>query len=112
MAEGSKKGQVEEDGVTEGKTAFETSIRTSQRERIPTLKGEEYQRQLLQRDYSIASRAWRKQANTAEAVLADSSDVAALQYQRSVLEERMDDLVNVQVKFGAFLSREQSSTYE
>jgi hypothetical protein len=61
MAEEFKKGTVDEDGVTEEKTAFETGIHEGQRERIPTLKGEEYQRQLLQRDYSIASRAWRKQ---------------------------------------------------
>jgi hypothetical protein len=42
-----KKGTVDEDGVTEEKTAFETGIHEGQRERIPTLKGEEYQRQLL-----------------------------------------------------------------
>lgn len=112
MAEGSKKGTVDEDGVTEENTTFETAIRASQRERIPTLKGEEYQRQLLQRDYSTASRAWRKQANIAEAVLADSADVVALQHERSMLEGRMDDLANMQVKFCALFSGEQSSTYE
>ena len=52
MAEEFKMGTVDEDGVNEEKTAFETGIRESQREKIPTLKGEEYQRQLLQRDYS------------------------------------------------------------
>ncbi|CAB4007122.1 Hypothetical predicted protein [Paramuricea clavata] len=40
MAEEFKKGTVDKDGVTEEKTAFETGIRESQRERIPTLKGE------------------------------------------------------------------------
>ena len=112
MAEEFKKGTVDEDGVTEEKTAFETGIRESQREKIPTLKGEEYQRQLLQRDYSSASRAWRKQANIAEAVLADSADVFALQHERSILSERMDDLANTQIKFGGLVSREQPTTYE
>ena len=92
MAEEFEKGIVDEDGVTEEKTAFKTGIRESQRERIPTLKGEEYQRQLLQRDYSIASRAWRKQANIAEAVLVDSADVVALQHERSILLEVQDNL--------------------
>ena len=47
MAEGSKKCPVEEEFVTEGKTAFENTIPTCQRERIPTFKGEEYQCQLF-----------------------------------------------------------------
>jgi hypothetical protein len=112
MAEGFENGTVDEDGFTEEKTAFETGVRASQQERIPTLKGEEYRRQLLQRDYLIASRAWRKQANRAEAVLADSADVSALQHERSMLEGRMDDLANVQINFGALFSEEQSSIYE
>ena len=55
MDEGTEKDIVDEDDVEEN-TPIETSIRASRREKIPTLKGEEYQRQLLQRDYSTASR--------------------------------------------------------
>ncbi|CAB4030374.1 Hypothetical predicted protein [Paramuricea clavata] len=82
MAEEFKKGTVDEDGVTE-------EIKNGFRDR-----------------------AWRKQANIAEAVLADSANVFALQHERSILSERMDDLANTKIKAGGLFSREQSTTYE
>jgi hypothetical protein len=53
-----------------------------------------------------------KTANIAEAVLADSADVFALQYERSILSGRMDDLANTQIQFGGLFSGKQSITYE
>ena len=103
---------MDEDDNVEENTPIETSIRASRPERIPTLKGEEYQRLLLQRDYSIASRAWRKQATKAEAVLADSCDVPALQHEISILAGRMDDLANAKINLGVLFSDEQASIYE
>ena len=68
--------------------------RLSQRQRVPTHKGKEYQQHLLERDYTTAVRAWRRQANKAESALADSADVDLLQQERAKLESRMDDLTN------------------
>jgi hypothetical protein len=45
-----------------------------------------------------------KTANIAEAVLADSADVFALQYERLILSGRMDDLANTQIQFVAYLA--------
>ena len=75
----------------------EPGPRMSQRSRVPTTKGKEYQDYQLQRDYVTAVRAWRKQANKAEAVLVDSNDVELLQQERTKLDSRMDDLSEIQM---------------
>ena len=46
-------------------------VRRSERSKVSSIKGREYQGQLLQRDYKAAVRAWQKQANKSKATLAD-----------------------------------------
>ncbi len=83
-------GEFKEDDV--GYRSEPVGVRTSQRSRVPTVKGKEYQSHLLQRDYMSAVRAWQRQANKSETTLADTHSVERLQQERTKLISRMDDL--------------------
>ena len=89
----------------------EPGVRMSERLRVSTIKGKEYQGQLLQRDYKAAVRAWQRQANKSEATLADIHTVELLQQERTKLVSRMDDLSDVYVKYTTDVMSNEASNY-
>ena len=54
------------------------------RERVPTEKGREYRKQLLERELTRTLKLWRKELKSAESALADTSNTSILQ-QREML---------------------------
>ena len=74
-------------------------VRTSQRSRVQTVKGMEYQAQMLKRDYMCTVRAWQRQASKAESTLADTHSVELLQQERTMLISPMDDLANAYIRY-------------
>ena len=63
------------------------------RTRQQTAKGKEFQIELLKDHTASAQRAWRKQLNKIENVLADSENASLLQSERILLETKMEILV-------------------
>lgn len=102
-------GEFKEDIVSH---RSELGIRTSQRLKVPTVKGKEYQSQLLKRDYKIAARTWQKQANKSEATLADIHTVEFLQQERTKLTSRMDDLSDAYIKYVTEAMPNEASYYD
>ena len=67
--------------------------------RKETAKGQEFRIQLLKDQRISAQRAWRKQLNKVENVLADSGETTLLQSERILLETKMEILVETHERF-------------
>ena len=77
----------------------DTSELASERNRKQTAKGKQYQIQLLEDQRSSAQRSWRKQLNRIENCLADFTEPAKLQSERTFLESKMELLVSAHDRF-------------
>ena len=63
----------------------EANVRASQRTRVPTIKGKEFQNELLRRIYMKAVRSWQRQANKAEAKCSSRKDDLTTSYANLVV---------------------------
>ena len=73
------------------------------RSRKQTLKGKEYQIQLLEDQRSATQRAWRKQHNKIQNCLADFAGASTLQNEIMFLETKIDILITTQEQLSAAL---------
>ena len=86
--------QASHEGLERDSESSQESI-ARPRDRVPTEKGREYRKQLLERELTRTLKLWRKELESAESALADTSNTSILQQKRNALEKSMRDLSSV-----------------
>ena len=87
--------EAEVEAVNEERTQYG---RFNTRERVPTLKGKQYQQELAERDFKNSLRSWKGQISKLKSIIVVTLDKAVLQQERGKLEARLEDLSNAHFK--------------
>ena len=75
-------------------------------ERAMTEKGSAFKRDILDKDYRLAIREWRKQLNKIRNIVADLNESEAVRHERSFLETRFEIVESTFEKLSEFLTAE------
>lgn len=80
------------------------------RERMMTEKGAAFKEHLLDKDYCLAIREWRRQINKMRNVVADLNESNAVRHERSFLETRFEIVESTFEKLSEFLQSQPESS--